>query len=197
MKPWDYHSDLSEQRLTQIGLIIAEERNMVFDLRKENRDDGWSLGCRAFTWCRNAISREASNGSTSWLTVLDSSMRFIFRIGDVPIRFFRGDADKPIKKTLASAYLEGEQFTLKFPGENRAFQLIWRFVVETDATGELFRVVFVGATPDGIPECQWVVPIFDSNLDDLPTIVTESLDPEDEVASPEVTLPRIDDAENE
>ena len=195
MKPWDYSPDLTQDRLIVVGSLIAQARKSVFELYDERGDDSWSLGCRGFAWCRNAIIRLADSDTYPWLSVIDRSRRFIFRIGIVPIRFFRGDADEPFQKTLASASFEGEQYALKFPGENPGLNLIWRFVVETDFDGDFAKVFFNGATRNGIPECVWEVPLFEEDLKDLED--EAAVAPEEELPEPIVGLPGIDDAANE
>lgn len=195
MKPWEFHSDLTEDRLVLVGQKLAEARHAVFDLFDERGDDAWSLGCRAFSWCRKTIVAAASEDELDWLNVIDPSKQFIFRIGDVPIRFFRGDSEAPIKKTMSTVHREAVQLSLEFPDEPRALLLIWRFVIETDEQGDLVRIVFVGATPKGVSECIWEVPLFDAELDDLQ--VQMPLDDGEDLPEPSVGLPGVDDAANE
>lgn len=198
MKPWDYHPDLSKNRLTIIGQIIADARNNVFEQFDERGDDAWALGCRAFSWVRKGITREAVGGEYPWLSIMDPSKQFIFKIGQIPVRFFRGDPDEQFGKTLNTIGREGMQFALVFPGERRAFQLVWRFVVETDFTGDLVGIWFIGATPDGIAECKWQVPVLDAELSELDSLLAMRSDgysagsDEPELPAPKVTLPKVD-----
>lgn len=195
MKPWDYHPALTKGRLTLIGQIIADARNAVFEQFDERGDDAWAIGCRAFSWVRKAIMREAISGENSWLSVMDPSKQFIFRIGEIPVRFLRGDPDVPHSRTLSTISRESVQIAMVFPGESRALQLIWRFIAETDFTGDLEAVWFVGMTSEGIPECKWLVPILDAELSELDDLRTrnradaEDEETEQELPEPSVTLP--------
>ena len=195
MNPWDFHPDLTEERLLLVAHEIADARHQVFDLFDERGDDAWSIGCRAFSWCRKRIVRLAEDAEWEWLSIVDPSKQFIFQIGEVPVRFFRGDAEAPLRKTLSTVHREAVQLSLEFPDEPRALLLIWRFVIETDDRGDLTRIVFVGATPNGMPECVWEVPLLDVELEDLQ--VQMPLDEGAELPEPQVGMPGVDDAANE
>src|SRR5436853_21012 len=94
--PWEYHSDLSEDRLVVVAGLIADGRRTAVELFDEVAgDNGWTLGCRAFQFGRARILRAVDSGEYHWLTAIDRSLQLIFKIGEVPIRIYRGDADEP------------------------------------------------------------------------------------------------------
>lgn len=104
MTPWEFHPDLTPDRLIEIADVLRNARDGVLELHdEEHGDDSWSLGCRAYAWSRNQIVTAADEGRFDWLTIDDRGIRFIFRIGLVPIRFFRGEADEPHDRTLRIA----------------------------------------------------------------------------------------------
>ncbi|MCH8247879.1 MAG: hypothetical protein IH951_15950 [Bacteroidetes bacterium] len=90
-------------------------------------------------------------------------MGFIFAIGEVPVRFYRGEPDEPTERTLARRYPELQQLSLAFLEE--AEPLLWRFAVETDIDGKVAAISFVGLNLSGDVSSRWefdrskVVPI--------------------------------------
>ncbi len=157
--PWDVHPDLTEERLTIIGQLLFRARsNAVLRYNEDIGDDGWTLGCSAFQFCRFEIIKAALSGEYPWLTVTDQSKHLIFHVGAVPVRFYRGESDDPTKRTLAQSFPEFEQLLLIFPDDDSRQNLVYRFAVETDIDGSVLEIKFVGLRgPD--PLLCWTVPI--------------------------------------
>ncbi len=90
--PWELHPGLTEDRLAKVAGLIHNARE---DILKDNAwlvgDCAWGLGCLMYDASRAAIIRAAYD--TSWLGIIDPNLHFIFSIGDVPIRFYRGDSE--------------------------------------------------------------------------------------------------------
>jgi hypothetical protein len=158
--PWDIHPALSEERLRICARLLANARRDALAMASyELGDDPWSVGCRAFAFGRNRLTRAASSGSFNWLGVLDESNHFVFLIEDVPVRFYRGLADEPSVRTLRRHEEEASQLSLAI-GEDAAEGLAFRIAVETGEAGRVERVVFLALRGDeGDTECFWPIPL--------------------------------------
>lgn len=143
--PWDYHSDLTAERLTIVAQLIADGRQVAIELFDEEAgDNGWTLGCRAFQFGRARILRTAESGKHPWLDVIDRSLQLIFKIGEVPVRIYRGDADEPTDRTMRQSFNELKQLGLLFDERDEGHSLVYRFAIETDFDGSVLAVKFVG-----------------------------------------------------
>ena len=137
-------------------------------------DDSWSIGCRAYAFGRQRLQRAAQRGVYNWLTVLDQSHHFVFMIENVPVRFFRGQADEPTARTLRRQVIEAQQLTMAL-GEEEADGLVFRLALEATAGGSVERVVFLALRgEDGQVECFWPVPL-DGPAPDVPGPVPTQL----------------------
>jgi hypothetical protein len=175
LTPTDCHPDFQEERLAALAQFFAETRSDVAGLHDVCAgDDGWSLGCRSFARCRNLLVQKASSAEWPWLRIVNPGKRFIFSIGAVPVRFFRGSINRPPERTLAYSALELAQRALAFDDiETPYAQLHWRFAIETGPLGEPTAVIFAGlAREDGAVICHWVLPfaVDDNALPDEPRI---------------------------
>ena len=142
--PWDYHPALQSGRLRLCARLLANARRDALALaRAELGDDAWSVGCRAYAFGRQRLRRVAEAGVHAWLRVLDGTQHFVFLIEGVPVRFFRGDAEDPTKRTLRQQEVEAEQLALAFGRDDAAEGLMFRLAVETDERGAVSRVVFL------------------------------------------------------
>ncbi|MDB5965334.1 MAG: hypothetical protein JWQ72_1834 [Polaromonas sp.] len=159
--PWDLHPALTAERLGVVArLLWTARRDAVTHATWALGDDAWSVGCRAYAFAKNRISRVAESGYHRWLQVLDSSNHFIFLIEGVPVRFYRGLADEPTERTLKQQESEAKQLSLAFAGSDDSDGLAFRLAVETDERGQASRVVFVGLRgAGGRVECAWEVPV--------------------------------------
>lgn len=143
--PWDYHPDLTEERLAAIARLIAEGRQTAVELYDEEAgDNGWTLGCRAFQFGRARILRANDNRIFEWLGVIDRSLQLIFTIGEVPIRIYRGEAEEPTERTLRQGHNELRQLGFSFEDLDEGRELAYRFAIETDVDGSVLAIRFVG-----------------------------------------------------
>ena len=159
-RPWDLHPALTEERITACARLLARGRADALAMADYwAGDDAWSIGCRAYSFSRNRLRRAAEAGRYPWLAVLDETHHFVFLIDGVPVRFFRGDADEPTKRTLRQQETEAQQLALALGGDDAAEGLMFRLAVETGEAGEVTRVVFLALRGDeGDVECFWPVP---------------------------------------
>lgn len=156
--PWEVHEDLTAERLITVAQLIAKGRADAVEWHNPAiGDDDWVLGCRAFNATRYQISREAKSGACPWLTMADESKHFVFRVGDVPTRFYRGDPEDPNHRTRRQSFPELAQLSIAFP-EDDVRDLVYRFAVETDLDGQAVAISFVALLGDTV-HLNWSIPI--------------------------------------
>ena len=157
--PWDYHSDLTEERLLTVALLIVDGRQTAVELFDEEAgDNGWTLGCRAFQFGRARILRAVDGQEYPWLGLIDRSLQLIFTIGEVPVRIYRGEAEEPTDRTLRQSNNELRQLGFSFDERDEGRALAFRFAVETDVDGSALAVNFVGLRGE-TAVLNWEVPI--------------------------------------
>lgn len=159
--PWELHTALTAERLAVAAHLLARGRADAIALADPwAGDDAWSVGCRAYSFSRHQLSAASRTGRYPWLKVLDATHHFVFLIEGVPVRFYRGDADDPTKRTLRMQESEAEQMALALGAEIEAEGLMFRLAVETAAGGEVRRIVFLALRgEEGRAECFWPVPL--------------------------------------
>jgi hypothetical protein len=132
--------------LRAIADLIRRVRREVVALHApDDGDNEWSLGCRAYARTCSAIKRAAEQ--FEWLTVLPEPakpLRFVFAIGQVPIRFYRGDVDDPPARYLVSTGAEriARQMAFEFEGIPAPDRFL-RIAVNTTPSGEAKAVALV------------------------------------------------------
>lgn len=175
--PWDYHPDLTEERLVTVAQLIADGRQTAVELFDEEAgDDGWTLGCRAFQFGRARILRAADGDEHPWLGAIDRTLGLIFTIGEVPVRIYRGDADEPTDRTLRQTFNELRQLSFSFGERDEGRDLAYRFAVETDFDGSVLGIKFVGLRGE-TATLNWDVPIdLTSEAGTVGRPATESVD---------------------
>ncbi|WP_203077155.1 hypothetical protein [Falsiroseomonas ponticola] len=163
--PWDLHPALTEDRLSACARLLARGRSDAVAMADPwAGDDAWSIGCRAYSFSRNRLRQAAEGGRYRWLGVLDATHHFVFLIDGAPVRFFRGDAEEPTKRTLRQQESEAQQMALALGDLGAAEGLMFRLAVETGEGGEVTRVVFLALREDGATECFWPVPLDNADV---------------------------------
>lgn len=166
--PSDCHPDLQEERLQVLADFFAGTRSSVAALHDPLAgDDAWALGCRGNARWRNLLVRKSQSGEWPWFKVLNPGKRFIFAIGDVPVRFYRGNHKCPPSRTLAQTAQEMSQLSLAFASDAEHLRdLNWRFAIETDYLGEPSKVIFAAlAKEDGAAVYHWEIPFDKANIE--------------------------------
>lgn len=188
--PWDFHRDLTAERLVEVAKLLRRGRHDAVERHDETiGDDNWVLGCRAYSCGRFQIVQAHKTGTHSWLSIINPNLQFIFAIGLVPVRFYRGDADDPTVKTCRVAYPELNQLAIAFEEEVND-EVVFRFAVETDYDGSVDSIKFVGLRHTQVV-LSWEVPLQTGEVIRFPlTEVTH--DDGTELAAPAVGL-LIDD----
>ena len=166
--PSDVHPDLTDERLQALATFFASTRSAVAALHDPLAgDDAWALGCRGFARWRNLLVSRFQSREWPWFRVIDPSKRFIFAIGNVPVRFYRVNSKRAPSRTLTQSAQELAQLSLAFSTDEMQYrQLSWRFAIETDFLGEPSKVVFAAlAKDDGAVVYKWEIPFEKVNVD--------------------------------
>ena len=156
--PTDFHPDLTEDRLKFVASLIARGRNDALDRHDSSvGHNAWTTGTCAFAFGKFRIEEAASSGEHSWLGVLDDSNRFIFTIGEAPVRFYKGEPEDPTDRTLRQFYPELKQLSLMLEGGYSRAHHMFRLAVETDEVGEIDRICLVVLAGTSVELC-WEIP---------------------------------------
>lgn len=190
--PWEYHPHLSEDRLVAIAKLIRRGRHDAVDSHNPRiGGNSWTRGCCAFQFGHFRILQAVVEQRYAWLSIIDDSMRLIFRIGAVPVRFYSGDAEDPTSKTCKVAEPEHNQLRLAFPDEKTSdAPMIYRFAVEQDIDGSVLAIKFVGVRDQQAVLC-WEVPLPTASI--VPLTPVAIADEGVELGAPKVGLPGDDE----
>lgn len=176
--PWQKFPSLTEQRLRAIAEIIRDVRHKAVMTHEPHiGDDEWVLGCRSYKRVCYEIAKSSIGRFKDWLSIVEEDSRkkkrvkiapavlnpelhFVFAIGGVPLRFYKGAADEPTGKALNQRHPEIDMFQLALEFvQAPEFDKVLRLAVETDEIGEVERVVLVELDLDGKPYNPWVIPL--------------------------------------
>jgi hypothetical protein len=143
-KPWEAYPALGPDRLVIIGDVIRRCRDeAATDHRPDRGESNWSLGVRGFE--RTCAALTWASAEHPWLTVASGvgggPVHFIFRIGILPIRFYRGSPDDAPEKYRQASFQE-------FREQQQALELdeglpphrCLRISIELDAIGRTAAV---------------------------------------------------------
>ena len=159
MTPWNHHPALTRDRLVAIAQFIQKGRNSALDRYDPSVGcDPWTVGCEGFAFVKHEIIEAALH--FEWLDILNPSMEFVFSIGGVPVRFYRGEASEPHERTLRQTNAELLQMQL-FPLDELirlTEKPLYRFAFEPDIDGSVAQVSFV-VLDGAAPVLNWIVPL--------------------------------------
>ncbi|BBM03948.1 hypothetical protein [Microbulbifer sp. GL-2] len=160
--PSEVHKDLTVERINEVGIILADARYDNLQAVDKKRDNGWSIGCRAHAWCSTDLMEKSKE--IPYLTIKDASLKFIFKIGEAEVSFYRGEVGKPKKNicSRAQTYPELKQLGM-FLEVGAPEKIVWTYVVETDKEGTTTNIEFLGIGEDGNVFASHVVPIHQVN----------------------------------
>jgi hypothetical protein len=154
-KPWEIQPDFVLSRLQLLEKVLREARHRTLALHDPvEGDNNWCLGCRIYA--RSCSALVGAAGQWDWLSIVDEGQQFIFKIGNVPVRFFHGDSESLSPNRLEVAPEEALQLGMCY-GDS-AIDLIWRLVVETNSAGEVLRIVLIGAHTEGGIDVHFPIP---------------------------------------
>lgn len=155
MKPWDYDTELTAERLGKIAQLLAWGRHDAVD--RHDPDVGgnaWTRGVCAYQYGCFRIAAVAGSAGYEWLGVIDPGKRFQFSVGGRPLRFWRGDPNEPNDRV--SCPTQREQLLLDL-GDDASAGLVMRIGVTTDGDGDFLEAAFVALRGD-VPETVWPIP---------------------------------------
>jgi len=156
--PWDVHPELRKERLVEVAQILRDVRHDALPEHDPVKGDtNWGLGTRVSERSWHAL-REAAE-QRNWLQIVNPGKHFIFAIGGVPFRFYRGKPERPNSRMLARQYQEIRQHQTAFRFYQEETEYFWRIAVETDVFGEVFRVVVAQVSDQGDVKMMWEVPV--------------------------------------
>ena len=159
MTPWEHNRELTADRLIQVANLIVAGRNAALDRNDPSLGcDPWTIGCEAFAFQKFRIYEAAEH--LDWLEILNPNMEFVFAIGGVPVRFYRGDPAEPHERALRQTFAELGQESLFADDElmRDEVSILYRFAVETDLDGSLAQISFV-ALAGATPLLTWPIPL--------------------------------------
>jgi hypothetical protein len=157
-KPWESHPELTAERLLAVSEVLRDVRHEALPYHEiEKGDTNWGLGTRVSERSWHALREAVSD--YPWLKIIDPGRHFVFAIGGVPLRFYRGAPEKPNKRTLARQYQEIRQHQVAFEFFQERTEYFWRLAIETEPTGEVLRIVVAEMSERGDVRSQWEVPL--------------------------------------
>lgn len=141
--PETVHPDLTMERLQLVGATLAAARDGAQEgSRKELGDNSWVVGCTAFARSCEALIRLAT-GNSPWLGIEDPTMKFVFTVGAVPVRFYHGDAGAPSPRHAEAIATEESLLQEVFAFAREADVAVFRLAVETDSRGLTVEVELI------------------------------------------------------
>jgi hypothetical protein len=94
----------------------------------------WGLGTKFHERVRFELSQVAIH--ESWLTVVIPRSHFVFALGAVPVRFFRGKRASVKKSMMRRSKVELTQQQLAFPGTEERQLVDWAYRFAIDGTAK-------------------------------------------------------------
>jgi len=139
-KPWDFHQELSEDRLTVIATELLKVLDHTYEQLNTPLDDNYTKGTCTFGRQRNRLVEMCLKDNYSWLKLTNPAMDITFEIDEIPVRFFSDDPESPKKPGFFRRNSVDQLFAPEITSPT-----IWRFVVEKpEFEGEGARIHFVG-----------------------------------------------------
>ena len=166
--PWDLTPVLTQDRLVALAGVAVATRNRAFaEADREAGDTNWGLACKAHERLMFALAKLTAGGEHPWLQIVREGLYLMPLIEGVPVRLYRGAADRPGSRHLDAVRLEYErsqpaqpQITFGFMGAGGDDgPWYWLMAMETGPAGMVSRVVFVQANDAGETRHPWECPL--------------------------------------
>lgn len=170
--PNQFQSDLTESRLTEIGILLRDTFNEYSNRVKIHiHDDAYIIG----TTCFRMAYLKLRDFKQDYYEVVDTSNAITFKIGSIPCRFFSiKDFSNPKSKPKIYLKSQGEQLSLDFvDGNDLTKPNKWRFLIEKPISDEdnEYKVYFVGINPNDEIVSQWCLNDDNRILENLDNIL--------------------------
>jgi hypothetical protein len=177
--PWELTPALLQDRLETLARVAVSTRNRAFaEADRAAGDTNWGLACKAHERLMHALSELVNRGAHPWLGLVRDGLYVMPLVDGVPVRLYRGAADKPSSRHLDAVRLEHERWQANAP--QMAFDFMsgvssdgpwyWLMAMETDANGMVTRVVFVQANDAGQTRHPWECPLEASAPEKAPVL---------------------------
>lgn len=145
--PSQVHPDLTNERLSILARVITDVRLDAAETHEPDKGDtAWGFGTRACERQIHAI-RKASE-VYPWLRIINPGRQFVFQIGAVPARIYKGTPSHPRFRTLQQTYPEIRAQQAAFAGIGYDRDWLWRLVIETHPDGTVDQVWAVQIAQD-------------------------------------------------
>lgn len=159
-EPWVKYPPLTRDRLSAIATILRDVRQeTVAKHEPDGGDSEWSLGCRIYS--RSCFALTQARANYDWLTIPPEleALRFSFAIGNVPLRFYKGNADDPPGKYIGTTFgeLNQQQLLLAIDGVSLR-NVVLRLAIETDEARLASNVILVEMDESGNVTNTYVIP---------------------------------------
>jgi hypothetical protein len=154
--PFEAHPDLTPQRLALLSRIARKVWKKVQRAHRPKEGDAeWGFGCR-FNERMRAALRFLADGHP-WLRLIERRLHFVFCIGAVPARFYRGEAKRPKKNYMIRRPKEVNEQQTAFPYNDDA-KWLYRFAIEAESIDSPPVMILVQHHADtGEVGQQWVI----------------------------------------
>jgi hypothetical protein len=164
--PWELNPALAQERLVALARVAVATRNRAFaEADRAAGDTNWGLACKAHERLMHALGGLDAGGEHPWLTVIRDGLYLMPLVDGVPVRLYRGAADRPSARHLDAVRMEHErsqparpQMAFDFMGGAGADDggpWYWLMAMETDAAGMVSRVVYFQANDAGETRHPW------------------------------------------
>src|SRR5579863_1016033 len=131
------HRDLKPESLTIIANLIASVWAKARKSQNEAEGDGpWGLGCRFYE--RMCYALRKASLEHPWLRLIEKRMHFVFTVGAVPVRFYRGRSRRAKAGYLFRRSSEMRQQQLAF-GVVTELDWVCRIAIEAQYDQSLSR----------------------------------------------------------
>ena len=161
--PSKLHPSLTKERLGILANLIRSARHDVVLLHEPNKGDTpWSLGCRAYARACHAIAQAAQFRYGEWLRVIEGDgLHFVFTIGGVPLRFYRGlmEETNPRYRLRKLPEIAAQQRAFAFMQDPAFQEMVLRLNYQTDSQGDIDRISLVRLDSRGNPHHLYDIPI--------------------------------------
>lgn len=138
--PVHFKSELSNDRLTIIAEKLLDIRYSTIQEMNSPYDDNYTHETAVFGRSKNMLIELSKSRQYDWLSLAHAGMDVTFKIGSIPCRFFRDDAQSPEKSGFFKRNAVDDLFEL-----DDQDPVMWRFVVEKALTqDDEDRVYFLG-----------------------------------------------------
>ena len=138
--PWDFHPQLTEERLTIIAKELLQVLNDTYAQLSTTLDNNYTRSTCTFGRQWQLLIDLCLSGQYSWLHLTNAGLDIRFTIDRIPVRVFTDDPDNPKKDGF---YRRNPADQLFAPEVN--IPVLHRFVVEKpEFEGEGAKVHFIG-----------------------------------------------------